>query len=345
MNKKVILIGPRLNTNIKSIGGTTILFELLVKALKNNEITVIETNYFQNIFLQPLNFLKLLLLLIINLNGKKANVIINTSNRLFFTFGALAAIICKVFSCPIIFRIFGGSFDMYLNKKNFNFYVLKFIIENSKYIVFETEYLINLYQNEFKYSKDKFIYFPNSRSKPQLGKQKKQKNFVYVGHVNVSKGIKMIINHNKKVSQDRKIDVFGPAEGTALIKDLGSNYKGVLKHEEVQETLENYKFLVFPSQWHSEGIPGIAIEALSLGIPVLASNFRSIPEIVKDKVTGFLFNPGDQSDFEKKLQKSLNIENYNDMRKNCKDIFNKNFEEKLIHSNFVKAIEINIAKQ
>jgi glycosyltransferase involved in cell wall biosynthesis len=42
-----------------------------------------------------------------------------------------------------------------------------------------------------------------------------------------------------------------------------------------------------------EGMPGVAIEAAFLGVPVIAYAHAGIPEIVVDGVTGFLVRPGD----------------------------------------------------
>lgn len=48
---------------------------------------------------------------------------------------------------------------------------------------------------------------------------------------------------------------------------------------------------VFPTL--VEGLGFSAIEALACGVPVAASNVGGVPEVVEDKNTGFLFEPGD----------------------------------------------------
>jgi glycosyltransferase involved in cell wall biosynthesis len=49
---------------------------------------------------------------------------------------------------------------------------------------------------------------------------------------------------------------------------------------------------VFPSLWEGFGLP--AIEAMSCGVPVLASNRSSLPEVVGD--CGLFFDPQDPAD-------------------------------------------------
>jgi glycosyltransferase involved in cell wall biosynthesis len=59
----------------------------------------------------------------------------------------------------------------------------------------------------------------------------------------------------------------------------------------------NYTALVAPFQLASNGDrdtgPVVAKEAMALGLPVVASNFMGLAEIVDDGRTGFLFPPGD----------------------------------------------------
>ncbi|MDC0505936.1 glycosyltransferase, partial [Amylibacter sp.] len=52
--------------------------------------------------------------------------------------------------------------------------------------------------------------------------------------------------------------------------------------------MSGYDFLVLPTTWHGEGYPGVIIEAFSIGLPVIATNFRAIPDLVKDNYNGFL---------------------------------------------------------
>jgi glycosyltransferase involved in cell wall biosynthesis len=52
------------------------------------------------------------------------------------------------------------------------------------------------------------------------------------------------------------------------------------------------RFVIVPSLWY-EGFPSVIIEAMRLAKPVIASRIGGLPEIVDDKETGLLFEPGD----------------------------------------------------
>ena len=66
------------------------------------------------------------------------------------------------------------------------------------------------------------------------------------------------------------------------------NYKGVLQPEEVLTTLRKYDVLIFPTHYEGEGCPGILVEALSVGLPIIASNWKYNEEFVENGVNGFL---------------------------------------------------------
>jgi glycosyltransferase involved in cell wall biosynthesis len=58
--------------------------------------------------------------------------------------------------------------------------------------------------------------------------------------------------------------------------------------------------LVMPSRWESFGL--VAVEAMSYGLPVIASDCCSLPEIVRPGVNGWLFRTGDADDLVRTLQ-------------------------------------------
>lgn len=65
-------------------------------------------------------------------------------------------------------------------------------------------------------------------------------------------------------------------------------YMGVLQPEHVLSTLEKYDVLIFPTHYEGEGCPGILVEALSVGLPIIASDWKYNGEFVENGVNGFL---------------------------------------------------------
>ncbi len=70
--------------------------------------------------------------------------------------------------------------------------------------------------------------------------------------------------------------------------------------DEICDYLACYDVLVLPSLF--DGRPTIVMEALAMGIPVIASRVGSLPELVIDGETGFLCEPGDLRGFASRIQ-------------------------------------------
>ena len=49
----------------------------------------------------------------------------------------------------------------------------------------------------------------------------------------------------------------------------------------------------------------VAVESLACGVPVVASNTGGLATIVEDGKTGILFNPNDEKDLEKALERLI----------------------------------------
>ena len=67
------------------------------------------------------------------------------------------------------------------------------------------------------------------------------------------------------------------------------HYGGIIPFDKSSEVLKNYYALLFPTFYHGEGFPGTLIDAMSSGLPVIASDWHSNSEIVLNQHTGFIF--------------------------------------------------------
>jgi len=64
-------------------------------------------------------------------------------------------------------------------------------------------------------------------------------------------------------------------------------------------------FDIFVLSTHFEGHPLVVLEAMSFGLPVVASRISSLAEIIKDGVNGLLVNPEDPNALAQSIQKVL----------------------------------------
>lgn len=79
-----------------------------------------------------------------------------------------------------------------------------------------------------------------------------------------------------------------------------------LPQKEIQQVYQCSDFFCLPSLY--EGFPNVLCEAMSCGLPVVASNVCDNPIIVKDGVNGFLFNPYSSVDMANKIEMLLRLD-------------------------------------
>jgi glycosyltransferase involved in cell wall biosynthesis len=65
-------------------------------------------------------------------------------------------------------------------------------------------------------------------------------------------------------------------------------YRGPVQPGRVTRTAAAYDVLLLPTFHVSEGYPAVVLEAYAAGIPVIATRWLSVPDIVEDGVTGIL---------------------------------------------------------
>ena len=92
-------------------------------------------------------------------------------------------------------------------------------------------------------------------------------------------------------------EVYAMAEGDPRV-----NFAGAFPNERMAEELGRIDVLVVPSTWYENG-PLVVYSALAAGIPVVASNFGGLSEIVEHEENGLLFEPGDQVDLARQLER------------------------------------------
>ena len=76
-----------------------------------------------------------------------------------------------------------------------------------------------------------------------------------------------------------------------LMRNQSENvtYQGVIDYSKSTEILRQYFALLFPTYYAGEGFAGTIIDAMAAGLPVIASDWKANPEIIKEGETGMLF--------------------------------------------------------
>ena len=131
---------------------------------------------------------------------------------------------------------------------------------------------------------------------------------LYIGRLSKEKGIFNLIEAFSNIKNQRLYIVGeGPERKRieSIITEKGLNDKiilvGYINQEEVKEYLRKARFVVVPSIWY-ENCPYSVMEALAIGKPVIGADIAGIPELVKDKVNGFLYKYDSILDLKSKME-------------------------------------------
>ena len=133
-----------------------------------------------------------------------------------------------------------------------------------------------------------------------------KKDYVlYFGRYSEEKGVRTLL----RVCEELKEIPFFFA-GSGPLKEEVSKLNnvtdfGFLSGEQLKKIIGEARFAVFPSEWF-ENCPFSVMEAQSLGTPLIAANIGGVPELMKDGVTGELFEAGNARELKEKIEKLWN---------------------------------------
>lgn len=126
---------------------------------------------------------------------------------------------------------------------------------------------------------------PNFSSKSLYFTNSINSYWVYVGRLSKEKGIIELLENWPR---NEKLVIYGSGELESQVKDMSNQlpavtYKGPLKHEDIHRELSKATGLIFPSICRENG-PLIYLEALAVGLPVVAFHANVVAEsIIADK--------------------------------------------------------------
>lgn len=157
---------------------------------------------------------------------------------------------------------------------------------------------------------------------------REKKNYIlYFGRFSEEKGVKTLL----KVCGEMPKIPFVFAGSGPLEKEL-EKYEnitncGFLKGDDLKKIIAEAKFSIFPSECY-ENCPFSVMESQWNGTPLIASNIGGVPELMKDGVTGELFEAGNAQELKEKIEKLWNdevlCEKY---AKNCEGVLFNSTEE------------------
>ncbi len=170
-------------------------------------------------------------------------------------------------------------------------------------------------------------------------KSLKEYDILFAGRLIAGKGIFLLIDALSKL-KPREFIVSYAGEGDeeqelkayAKEKSIKVNFLGRLEKHHLMDVYRKAKVLVVPSTTHIEGSPLVIAEALTMGVPVIASDQPAMIEAVGS--SGLIFKSFDSDDLSDKIL--FLFDNYGHLKQlteNCKEraieFSSKNYRRKL----------------
>lgn len=296
------------------------LYYLLEELNKNTDIKVIDINTSgvrNNGFLGFIKFTRIFVRLVTIL--LKADIVsLHVATSSLPLWGFFVSALCRLFNKPFILRKFGGT-DFFEYSKPYRV-LAEIAVKFSNLYLVETQYLVSKTQAK---GITNVRWFPNNRPLPSdnFTPRCACNRFIFLSQVKKTKGIFELKEAVIRLDGKAILHVYGPLFDEIKTSDINYGthveYMGEVTPQDVLAVLSKYDALVLPTYHEGEGYPGVIIEAYGVGLPVITTKWKNIPEIVDESV-GILVEPRDVNQLESALELLVeNAEFYRNLQANC----------------------------
>jgi len=210
-------------------------------------------------------------------------------------------LIARLYGRPFYLKPIGGDLDLYLNTKSklMQRYLIS-ILKMMDGILPQTQQLQTVL---YKLGCNNAHYIPGCRYSG-LGVRRQTDvsevfRLIFLSQIKREKGSLVLLKALRLIAKESNIgvtcDFYGPIyeEGqqefhAELERTPGARYCGVAEVGIASSLIGAYDTLVLPTYFKSEGHPGVIIEAMQAGVPVISTLHRAIPELITHGENGLL---------------------------------------------------------
>ncbi len=227
-------------------------------------------------------------------------------------FGAqnISILVSWLFGVPLRYASYHSQENRYLKEYNINILYdeyqkkRKSLVYKFTSMIFPVseamiEEIINIYNVPLK----KIKCFHNALEDPKLDIRSNiidENKIICVGRLDYGKGQDVLIKAMDLVHQKKheiKLDIVGAGINHSILKEMVDElnlnkvveFIGQVPHQQIFSLMSDAYAVIVPSRF--EAFCFVVIEAMSVGVPVIASHVGGIPEIIRDKIDGFLVPP------------------------------------------------------
>ena len=300
----IVLIGP-LPPGTKdgaiAIGGGAVNFAEMIRQLRNRnfDLELVDSSRPRTdipqwrVACRDVTKFLAIVIRVVRVMRRSQIVFLNTSVGRAWISASLMWIICRSGNRSIVIRFFGGDLALQYG----SYAALKRWWVDKTYMRADLLFV----QTEAVYRAVAHIenirWFPNTRDvRPSSCRIRKRiRKLLFLSRLYMDKGLRESVEACRALRGDCHLNVYGPVMPDTDLSLFTDNctvtYRGVLTPAEVPKVLSDHDVLLLPTYWASEGYPGVLLEAFQCGIPVIATRWAGIPEIVEDEISGLLVEP------------------------------------------------------
>lgn len=224
------------------------------------------------------------------------------ANDLFaITLAPILLLIARVFRKPFFLKPVGAGLDLFINaqKKPLRAYLLR-VLRATDGILTQTQLLK---EDLVRLGCPNAHYLPGCRPMPTLTTVARDYSetlrLVYLAHVTRLKGPLVLLDALGQIPSlcDASVtcDFYGPIHDEVRDEFLAAlqtvpqaRYCGVAEPGTGPQLIARYDVLVLPTYYDTEGHPGALIEAMHAGVPVISTQVRTFPELIRNGWNGLL---------------------------------------------------------
>lgn len=297
--RRILLVGP-LPERLDVIGGTKVVFSGYVHSLAaaGYSVRTISTTRplkqagpLKRAWLNVSTLVRVLFRLVVE-SRRVDMVMFGVSSYAALSSGPPIWAVSRMMRKPLVVRIFGGDFcEVLATAPRWRRRLAEATILQTEQVLVETQRLVNgLPRPEVRY-------FPNVRDtrRGRRPPSRACRRFIFLSQLRPEKGVREAIDAAAQLPEGCTLTFVGPImpgmQATELQGRKNIEYLGTLPPEEVPGVLAQHDAFVFPTYYPGEGIPGALVEALQCGLPVIASRWGDVPELIENDKSGLLVSP------------------------------------------------------
>ncbi len=312
IEKKFLIVGPL----PPPIGGSPLTLMVMLDELKKYpgiQVTVINTSPATHVSKKMTGFNLEKVRRMFTILGKfrreihPCDAVLVFANDL-FAFVLVPLLLWKAHASkkPFYIKPVGSGIDLFMEShgKLVKSAMLK-VLRSADGILAQTQYLTEWLHGQ---GCPKASYLPGCRpfqpvppvNRPEGGRMR----MVFLAHITRLKGPLILLEALQIIARrggpPLQCDFYGPIHDDiqaefdqSLQATPSAQYLGSVDPGKATATLAGYDLVVLPTCYDTEGHPGVLIEAMQVGVPILSTQIRTLPELVKQGVNGLLVPVGD----------------------------------------------------